>query len=351
MPEQESIYKELRIKAITEETQDFKVIVFEEGHGLDYKAGQYVTLVKNRLDGEIRRSYSIISTPVLQEPLSIGVKRVPNGFFSRHLTDDVKVGDILLTTGIGGFFTFPDNLTDYRQIFFFAAGSGITPMMSLIKTALYIYPNLNLVVVYSNSSPLRTAFLTELQVLQEQYSEQLRLKLLFSNNPELIKARLHRELIFKIIDESLIDERSKALFYVCGPENYMRLCFYSITEARIPNWNIKRENFAIGPPPKMRVEPPDKQTHTVYIKRDDSSPISLSVNYPDTILQAAKKKGIVLPYSCESGRCGSCVATCTIGEVWHSYNEVLTDAELKKGLVLTCVGHPINGDVELKIQY
>ena len=73
------------------------------------------------------------------------------------------------------------------------------------------------------------------------------------------------------------------------------------------------------------------------------------INYPDSILQAAKKTGISLPYSCEAGRCGSCVAKCTKGNVWHSYNEVLTEKELQQGLVLTCVGHPVEGDVELRI--
>lgn len=344
-----SIYTKLRIKAISKEAQGFKVIVFEDGHGLDYKAGQYITLVKTRSDGEVRRSYSIISTPASQEPLSIGVKRIDNGFFSRYLVDNAKVGETILTIGTGGFFTLPDKITNCRQIFFFAAGSGITPVMSLIKTALRDYQHLKLVLIYSNSSLEQTAFLNELNILRELYPEHLYLELLFSDNPQLIKARLHRELIFAIIEERLIDNRNNTLCYVCGPENFMRLCIYSLTEAGIPQLNIKRENFAIGTPPKILLKPPDKEAHTVYLRHSDGSVVNLTVHYPDTILQAAKRAHVILPYSCETGRCGSCVAQCVKGEVWHSYNEVLTDAELQKGLVLTCVGHPVNGDVELKL--
>src|SRR5437764_6277597 len=131
------LYKTLRIKEIREEVKDFKTIVFEEGHGLSYKAGQYLTLVRFEGSEELRRSYSITSSPELNEPLSIGVKRVENGAFSRILVDRAKAGDEILTTGSGGFFVLPDDVASYRQVFFFAAGSGITPIYSLIKTALH----------------------------------------------------------------------------------------------------------------------------------------------------------------------------------------------------------------------
>ena len=92
--------------------------------------------------------------------------------------------------------------------------------------------------------------------------------------------------------------------------------------------------------------PPDKATHQVKIEQGEQK-YTLPVNYPDSILKAAQKKGIQLPYSCEVGRCGNCVAKSVQGTVWHSYNEVLTDKDLEQGLVLTCVGHPVGGDVKL----
>jgi ring-1,2-phenylacetyl-CoA epoxidase subunit PaaE len=112
--------------------------------------------------------------------------------------------------------------------------------------------------------------------------------------------------------------------------------------------NIRKETFIIQGKPVPKSDPPDKEAHLVAIQYGDEN-YQLSVQYPDSILQAAKKQNIILPYSCETGRCGNCVAKCIEGKVWLSYNEVLTEKDLQNGLTLTCVGHPINGDVVLKI--
>src|SRR4051812_14354419 len=108
MQEPDGLLKKLRIAAIKEEVKDFKTFVFEEGHNIHYKAGQYLTLVHRHNGEELRRSYSITSSPVLQEPLAIGVKRIENGFFSRRLVDQAQPGDELWTTGSGGFFILPE---------------------------------------------------------------------------------------------------------------------------------------------------------------------------------------------------------------------------------------------------
>lgn len=109
--------------------------------------------------------------------------------------------------------------------------------------------------------------------------------------------------------------------------------------------NIKKENFSTQKTTAV-AEPPDKQTYNAHIYFAGRT-YTITVQYPDTILKAAKKAGIALPYSCEAGKCGNCTMRCTQGNVWLSYNEVLTEKDLKQGLVLTCVGHPVFGDVEL----
>jgi ring-1,2-phenylacetyl-CoA epoxidase subunit PaaE len=126
------------------------------------------------------------------------------------------------------------------------------------------------------------------------------------------------------------------------------MCTYVLQEEKVPKENIRRENFIIQKLPATRPIPPDTEEHqaTVVLGGDT---YHFPVQYPDSILIAARKQGIQLPYSCEAGRCGNCVAKCTKGKVWLSYNEVLTDRDLSKGLTLTCVGHPIGGNVELSI--
>lgn len=348
MNQEAGLYHTLHIREVREEVKDFKTIVFEEGQNLRYKAGQYLTLVRFEDDAELRRSYSILSSPVLNEPLSIGVKRVDNGVFSRALVDYAKPGDAWITTGSGGLFVLPDDLPRYRQLFFFAAGSGITPVFSLIKTALHAHSFLSLVLVYSNASEEKAVFLSELQALQAQFPSRFHLELLFSNAANLSRARLHRDLLFSFLREYVTEERKATLFYICGPERYMRLCTYTLQEKGVPPSCIRKENFYNSNLAKRDALPPDKETHLAFIHVRDSR-VPIRVHYPDSILRAAKKEGLLLPYSCEAGRCGNCIAKCTKGTVWHSYNEVLTEKELQQGMILTCVGHPVGGDVVLEI--
>lgn len=345
----EDLYKTLRIKKIKEEIKDFKIFYFDEGDRIKYKPGQYLTFVYRSHNEEIRRSYSITSSPALNEPLSIGVKRIENGIFSRRLIDNAIINDELLTIGAGGLFVLPGDIENYKQIFLFAAGSGITPIFSLIKTLLYAHEQINVVLIYSNASPEKTIFLNELKKFEKKFSNRFHVKFLFSNIVDLSKARLHRRLIDDFLNVFSIANFSQTLFYICGPESYMRLSTYTLQENDVPKNNIKREDFVINSLRKRDALPPDKTSHKAHINLNGKA-LSINVDYPNSILQAAKKMNIVLPYSCEAGRCGSCVAKCIKGKVWHSYNEVLTEKELKQGLVLTCVGHPVDGDVELEIK-
>jgi ring-1,2-phenylacetyl-CoA epoxidase subunit PaaE len=341
------LYKTLRIQNIKEEVKDFKTFSFAEN--IPYKAGQYLTFVYHSHNEEVRRSYSITSSPVLNEPLSIGVKRIENGLFSRKLIDNAVVNDELITIGAGGLFVLPDDIENYKQVFFFAAGSGITPIYSLIKTILHTHATISVVLIYSNASPEKTVFLYELKLLEQKFAQRFYTRFLFSNILDLSKARLHRNLIIDFLNENIAADFSETLFYICGPKSYMRLCTYTLQENDVPKNNIKREDFVINSIRRRDALPPDKTSHKAFINLNGKE-FSFIVDYPNSILQAAKKINIDLPYSCEAGRCASCMAKCVKGKVWHSYNEVLTEKELKQGLILTCVGHPVDGDVELEIK-
>lgn len=341
----ESLYKKLWVKLVKEEVPGFKTLVFEEGHGIAYQPGQYLTLVWFMNGMEIRRSYSITSTPALNEPLSIGVKRVPNGLISRMLTDTVTSGSELVTIGTGGFFTLPADADGYEQFIFFAAGSGITPIYSLIKTLLHQYPHANVLLIYSNASSAKTIFINELETLRQNFLQRFAIRYFFSNEVQLSEARLHRDAILQILRQYLTDH---TLSYICGPESYMRLCHYTLAESGVKPEDIRMEKFVSPPKYKPRQDPPDKSDHHISITMAGKH-FSFTQTYPDSILAAAKKNKISLPYSCETGKCGSCAARCIAGKVWHSNNEVLTDKELAKGLVLTCVGYPVEGSLILEI--
>jgi ring-1,2-phenylacetyl-CoA epoxidase subunit PaaE len=345
MPQQ--LYKKLIISKISQETPEVKIFYFEEAAKriISFKAGQYLTFIFRHEENEVRRSYSIAASPILDEPICIGIKRIINGVYSRKLFDNARVGDSLVTLGPGGVFTLPEEIQSINQIFFFAAGSGIIPIYSLIKTVLYAYPHIEIILIYSNSSIQKTVFYESLNLLKHKFPLNFKIEFLFSNAGNLFKAHLHGNLIEKFLQLYSNDSFDKALYYLCGPEAYMRLCIFTLHGLYVPSHQIKKEIFHTSKP-TVKLEPPDKNQHKVSITINSETYI-LDVRYPTTILQAAKMRGIVLPYSCEVGKCGNCMAVCDNGKIWMSYNEVLTENELDKGLILTCTGFPVFGDVEL----
>lgn len=341
-------FQQLIIESIRQETRNFKTFFFREGHGLRYEAGQFITLVDQSGQIEVRRSYSMVSSPLLNEPLAIGVKRMDNGFFSRKLIDLAVPGNTLITSGVSGFFRLPENISTFKTIFFFAAGSGITPVLSLIKTALFAFPLIKIYLVYSNSSAENTAYFGDLKKMEQQYTDRLTIHFLFSSTADLRRARLNRELLLEFLTIVNFD-RHDTLFYTCGPESYMRLIIFLLLEEGFPKDHIKKEDFNPANKKLNLHLPPDKNNYKVQLQWGEKE-YGFQVNYPDTILRAGKRIKLNLPYSCETGKCGSCAAVCLSGKVWMSNNEVLTDEDLARGLILTCTGHPQSQDLILKIE-
>jgi ferredoxin-NADP reductase len=332
----------LQIDKIITETPDTRSFVLK-GEDVPYEPGQFLTFVFRSFSGkEERRSYSISSTPILGEPLRITVKRITNGAYSRKLFDEAKEGDNLYATGTSGYFVLPPDIDRYNQIIFFAAGSGITPVISLLKTALHDYPFIQVVLIYSNQTPLRTIFYEELLQLQKDHSRRLHIDFLFSSDTKHPRKRLNVEMI-----EAYAHRYDKdSLFYLCGPLEYMRTITIVLRTEGIEENRIRKEIFHVEKPP-VKEMPPDALPHGVRVRVDGKEYAFVS-EYPVTILQAAKALDIPIPYSCEAGQCGTCSATCISGKVWMWHNDVLLDDELAKGRVLTCTGYAVGGDVLLQ---
>lgn len=351
MPSADSLYRPLRVLAVRPETADTRTLLLApaDGQPLAYRAGQYLTLVQHEHGQEVRRSYSLSSSPALREPLAITVKRIANGLFSRRLVDRTRPDDLLLTSGAAGLFTLPDELTGIGQVWLLAAGSGITPVYALLKTLLVTHPDVPVVLVYSNHSPATTIFRDELRELAARHPQRLRIEWLYSNAPDLARAHLHKELLEELVRQYAPVPPAGLLAYVCGPLNYMRMCRYALRELQVPADHIRQENFVTEPAYVPPLLPPDTEPHAVTV-RWAGRQYAFEARHPDTILQAARRHDLRLPYSCEAGRCGNCVARCTQGRVWMSYNEVLTERDLARGLVLTCTGYPVGGPVQLEIE-
>ena len=345
--EQNSIYHAVRIHHIIRETEDTSTFILQPvQRNLDYLPGQFLTFVFRQNGVQYRRSYSISSSQDAGEPLAITVKRVPNGIFSRALLDQAEPGDMLTVVGgATGFFTVEEDLSQLRQIFFLAAGGGITPVYPIIQRLLHRYPEVQPVLIYSNRSHSSTIFREKLHHLEK--SGRIKIEWLFSDSRDLRRARLGKTLLEELLSVHLTSPISKVRFYLCGPFDYMRMATIVLQNAGATVTQIRREIFAPLPQPVKEV-PPDKSAHQVTIVTKEQHHTFISA-YPDSVLSAARKLGIVLPYSCEAGRCGSCVAQCVSGKIWMRYNEVLTDNEIARGRVLVCQSFPVGGDVELTI--
>jgi ring-1,2-phenylacetyl-CoA epoxidase subunit PaaE len=316
-----------------------------------YSAGQFLTFIFYIRGRELRRSYSLCSSPDVDEPLSIAIKRIENGEISRLLHHKTAVGDVLTALQPNGIFTYQPAEHLQRTVFLFAAGVGITPLMSIVKTALVRETLSRLVLIYSNRSASDTLFYNELNELQAQYPERFKIVYAFSQSQDLRLSRLNVSLIERMVEEHLMFDQKDALCYTCGPIDYMVTCRIVLLRLGFSIDQIKRETFVLPEDETDEDDTTEKiikdtNTYSVILKyRDDVH--ELQIPYSRTILQVALENKIDLPYSCRAGICSTCTATCTAGHVRMDYNEVLTDQEIAAGRVLVCTGHPTENDTAI----
>ncbi|MDJ1472022.1 ferredoxin--NADP reductase [Cytophagaceae bacterium DM2B3-1] len=356
----------LRIKAIRLETADTKTFIFEtlDQTPVAYQAGQFLTFLIQHNGHEVRRSYSLSSSPDVDEPLTVTIKRVVNGEISRYILDTWKVGDIIQSLYPAGRFTIKPEENHSRDIILIGAGSGITPLYSLIKTIQIREPHSRITLIYANHNATSTIFRDELEKIALSTAKQLRcihiwalpeegkIVNLASNAIQYIKGRrLNNALLEKLIQENVTGDLDKALFYLCGPVPVMRMAHITLRFMGYGVHQIRQEHFVITPltTREDNVVTVSGAPASVKIKYR-SKDFALLVPLEENILQAALKQGIQLPYSCRGGRCSTCVARCLKGKVHMSINEVLTDQDMEEGWVLTCTGYPETDEVELSFE-
>lgn len=331
-------------RIVTETAQAKTFYVKPAGEAsLAYKPGQFLHLAFPQKNNTEFRSYSFSSIP--EEGMAFTVKAMENGNVSRLFHDHYKVGDALSLVNIAGRFVLPEELNNIRQVFLFAAGSGITPVFALMKEILFHHPHIHIFLAYSNATAAATIFYKTLQELQETYKDRLHIEFIFSSNKNLLKARLSSFWLRELVTEQRRADWPQILAYTCGPLEYMDTVKITLfTEGVVPQ-QFFMEYFETMSE-DMIVAPEDKTAHKVHY-RIGRQEATLEVQYPDTILEVGLKAGLPLPYSCQSGQCGTCTARIRKGEVWLQYNEVLTHKDMENGLTLPCMGFPINGDVSI----
>lgn len=350
-----SHYHELKVKDIIQETKDAISIVFQQpANKINYKSGQFLTLIVPIAGKEVRRAYSLCSSPFVDADLAVSVKRVDKGLMSNWLPDNLKVGDKVKVMEPMGQFTTEYEKDKKRHLVMFAGGSGITPMMSIIKTLLTQEPDSICSLIYCNRDIDSIIFKNQFDQLQTQYEGRLHVIHILDNAPmnwQGLSGLLNKEMLVKLFERTPNWGLDKTTYLMCGPEGMMKNVENLLAEHQIPKEKVFKESFVAGvlDKPKKDDQPSgEKKTRDVTIRYDGQEHV-IAVPHNKTILETALDQGIDLPYSCQSGLCTACRGKALSGQVKLDEEEGLSKSERAEGYVLTCVGHPLTDDVVIEI--
>ncbi len=342
-------FHSLNIKSINKVTEKSVAITFDIPENLKgnfvFNAGQYIT-IKTTINGEeIRRDYSICSSKNSGE-LTVAVKVVEGGTFSVYANVELKTGDTIEVAEPNGRFVFEANDAKTRTVAAFAAGSGITPILSIAKTLLEDEPFSNFILVYGNKSLSEAMFAEDLMRLKDTYGNRFHVHFICSQAQE-------EDSLFGRIEKStvnlIVKNKYKGVtienFYLCGPEQMILTVKDVLIENGVKEKKILFELFtaSVETDSNSNTDLPSGNTKIKVLV--DEEEFEFEMSQEQSILEAALKQDIDAPYSCQGGICSSCIARLTEGKAKMRQNNILTDGEVAEGLILTCQAHPTSASV------
>lgn len=357
----------LKVKEVIKETVDTITIVFEKASTeITYQSGQFLTLIANINGEEIRRAYSLCSTSGVDENMAVSVKRVSGGKMSNYLNDKLKAGDELNALAPMGNFVFSPSQDRQRHIVLIGAGSGITPLMSILKAVLKQESKSIVSLVYTNKNQESAIFYDQLEELKSASNGRFRLVHHFTRRIEEVQKkggflglkkkleaeevhyRLTREQLSLYLDLFNIEPTDDTQYYICGPNGIMDIAQITLKNRKVVPTTIHLESFVSNKEDEYKNKHQDdngvKSVQLIVNGQD----YHVEVSGSETILQAAISQGVDIPYSCQAGICTACMGKCTSGQVEMSEDMGLTDGEKAEGQVLTCVSHPVSQNIVIE---
>jgi ring-1,2-phenylacetyl-CoA epoxidase subunit PaaE len=351
-----SVFHPLTVESIEPLTEDSVAITFavpdELREEYRFTQGQHVNIRTELAGDDVRRSYSICS-PVSSGRLRIAVKRLPGGAFSEHALETLKAGDVLdVMTPTGRFFTElgPAHEKHYVAV---AAGSGITPVLSIVATTLESEPRSSVTLIYANRTHRSVMFLEEVEDLKDRYPDRMQLIHVLSREPqevELFSGRLDEDRLTRILD-TIVTVDTVDEWFLCGPFAMVQSLRKVLVHAGVAKRSIHAEVFHVDSSPVRRTPAATPaaagEGAEVTITLDGrQSTFRLGSDGPP-VLDAAVTVRADVPFACKGGVCGTCRAKVVEGEVTMDSNYALEPDEVDAGYVLTCQSHPTTDRVVL----
>jgi ring-1,2-phenylacetyl-CoA epoxidase subunit PaaE len=348
----------LAIREVRKETRDAIVVEFEVPDRLRdvfaFTQGQYLTLRAPISGSEERRSYSICTSPGSGK-LRVAIKRLDDGVFSAWAHATLAPGTQLEVAPPEGRFFLPLDPSKRRHYLAFAAGSGITPVISLIETALAIEPQSRFTLVYGNRSSSSTMFREELLRIKDRYLSRFAVVFITSRERqeiELFNGRIDRERA-RLLMQTWIDLDDVDHVFLCGPESMMESVVHALRDRGFDRKRVIVERFTTNgrrrAPRAERAKVESRGVSHVSVTLDGAVRTFDVERGRESVLEGGLRNGVDLPYSCKSGICSSCRAQLTGGEVDMDVHFALEDYEIRSGVVLMCQSHPVTENVELDV--
>ncbi|MDS1116542.1 ferredoxin--NADP reductase [Gordonia westfalica] len=339
-----TIGHELDVAEVISETADSKSFVLRPPTGLrdrfDYLPGQFLTVrVPSERTGHVARSYSLSSAPGIDDELKITVKRTADGYASNWLCDNVLPGDTMTVLPPAGTFTHTAQDAD---VLLFAAGSGVTPVMSILKTAL-LQSDRSVVLVYANRDRGSIIFRSELDDLAARFADRL-----------TVHHWLDDEHGFPSVERvaAVAGDNGVREVFVCGPQPFMDMVRAGTSTAGIPAERFHQEVFVslTGDPFAARPAVDDSASGDAVPAVVHLDGVAHEFDWPagQTLVDVLLGRGVDVPFSCMSGECGSCACTVVSGKVVMNDTGILDPADLAEGYILGCQSRPDSGPVEIE---
>ncbi len=335
----------LNIKEVIRETDTTITIVFDK-KDLKYKPGQYLLLKIPYEDKIFSRAYSLSTSPFIDEFPAITIKRVKGGKISNYLNDEIKVNHKIISTLPKGNFTIECHIENQRNIVCIAAGSGITPLMSIIKSILIKESKSRITLIYVNRNETSIIFKNFLKKIENKYKNRFKIIHILTQ-PESSWKGLKGRPDYNSF-QKLFKNFTNTEIFLCGPKQMMENAISALKSIGVNDNCIHWESFGnINTNIDKKINS-NFEKSKVKIAFEDNQ-YEIEVNADETILEAALNEDIDLPFACSSGTCNVCQAICKKGKVEMENDEGLTQEEIEKNYILTCVSKPKTTEIEIEI--